>query len=564
MSGSGFSFSSLLPLMATAATGGAAAPALAGELLPEIAPLAAETVLPALTEDVAPEVLAATAPGILGGASEAMLNPALIGSNMGQVASQGLGQLAENAAPNILSTAGQTMANPALVGPNMANGMASTIGDATGQVATNTGSFMDAFKPSTGGSGVMDAFKQGASSAWDMAKEAESGIKAHPYLSLAGAGLTSAGLQALNRQTPPQIATYKSKLAVRDPNAPRQAPIPPANPYQADYTQFQNAAEGGLMHGYDNGGITEAQPQAPMQPQAQPQVQPQQDYLSQIIQQTSPQAFQAQQNAAQPQATPRFANGGIAALANQGQPQGMPQPQQGLGSMFPQSQQMASQYATPSQMPVSSEMLSGYEVPTNTYTGEPVKAFSAGGQTEYQKSLMLPPAHSSDETDPDFVRSDAYSTALGRMAKIDALANMDPQYQLKAPAALGSMNLTPAMVQRQRALAAQQTQRAAAGGIMGADQSTLGGYAAGGMPRLLKGPGDGMSDNIPAVIGQKQPARLADGEFVIPADVVSHLGNGSTDAGAKHLHTMMDNVRKARTGNPKQGKQINPAKFLQA
>jgi hypothetical protein len=298
--------------------------------------------------------------------------------------------------------------------------------------------------------------------------------------------------------------------------------------------------------------------------QAQPQVQPQQDYLSQIIQQTSPQAFQTQQGAAQPQATPRFANGGIAALANQGQPQGMPQPQQGLGSMYPQSQQMTPQYATPTQMPVSSEMLSGYEVPTDTYTGAPVKGFARGGQTEYQKSLMLPPAHSSDETDADFVRSDAYTTALGRMAKIDALANMDPQHQLKAPAALGSIDLTPAMVKRQRALAAQQTQRAAAGGIMGADQSSLGGYAAGGMPRLLKGPGDGMSDNIPAVIGQKQPARLADGEFVIPADVVSHLGNGSTDAGAKHLHTMMDNVRKARTGNPKQGKQIKASKFLRA
>ena len=90
----------------------------------------------------------------------------------------------------------------------------------------------------------------------------------------------------------------------------------------------------------------------------------------------------------------------------------------------------------------------------------------------------------------------------------------------------------------------------------------LGGYAAGGNPRLLRGPGDGMSDNIPAMIGRKQPARLADGEFVIPADVVSHLGNGSTEAGAKRLHEMMTRVRKERTGNPKQGKQINPNKFM--
>jgi hypothetical protein len=96
-----------------------------------------------------------------------------------------------------------------------------------------------------------------------------------------------------------------------------------------------------------------------------------------------------------------------------------------------------------------------------------------------------------------------------------------------------------------------------AGGLMPYD---LGGYSDGG--RLLKGPGDGMSDNIPASIGNKQPARLADGEFVVPADVVSHLGNGSTDAGAKHLYAMMDKVRTARTGNKKQGKQIKSAKYL--
>ena len=107
--------------------------------------------------------------------------------------------------------------------------------------------------------------------------------------------------------------------------------------------------------------------------------------------------------------------------------------------------------------------------------------------------------------------------------------------------------------------------RAAAGGIMGAyavggQTYDLGSYSDGG--RLLKGPGDGMSDNIPASIADKQPARLADGEFVVPADVVSHLGNGSTDAGAKRLYSMMDNVRKARTGNKKQGKQIKADKFL--
>jgi hypothetical protein len=98
---------------------------------------------------------------------------------------------------------------------------------------------------------------------------------------------------------------------------------------------------------------------------------------------------------------------------------------------------------------------------------------------------------------------------------------------------------------------------AAGGGI-----ASLGGYSDGG--RMLKGPGDGMSDSIPASIGSKQPARLADGEFVVPADVVSHLGNGSTDAGAKQLYSMMNKVRKARTGNSQQGRQIQPRKYLPA
>lgn len=83
------------------------------------------------------------------------------------------------------------------------------------------------------------------------------------------------------------------------------------------------------------------------------------------------------------------------------------------------------------------------------------------------------------------------------------------------------------------------TYRAAGGGI-----SSLGDYSDGG--RLLRGPGDGVSDSIPARIGEKQEARLADGEFVVPARIVSELGNGSTEAGARKLYAMMDRVQKAR------------------
>ena len=93
------------------------------------------------------------------------------------------------------------------------------------------------------------------------------------------------------------------------------------------------------------------------------------------------------------------------------------------------------------------------------------------------------------------------------------------------------------------------------------------GYAGGGeiamaKGRYLQGETDGMADKLPARIGRDQPAALSHGEFVIPADVVSHMGNGNSDAGAKKLYKMMDKIRMARTGTKKQGKRINPDKFM--
>ena len=102
--------------------------------------------------------------------------------------------------------------------------------------------------------------------------------------------------------------------------------------------------------------------------------------------------------------------------------------------------------------------------------------------------------------------------------------------------------------------------RLAGGGI-----SDLGSYSDGG--RLLRGPGDGVSDSIPAMIGQRQPARLADGEFVVPARIVSEIGNGSTDAGAKELYKMMDRVQGARgktTGKGKVAVDAKARKYLPA
>jgi len=111
--------------------------------------------------------------------------------------------------------------------------------------------------------------------------------------------------------------------------------------------------------------------------------------------------------------------------------------------------------------------------------------------------------------------------------------------------------------------AADGEKKVAGGGLMSlGGMSNLGSYSDGG--RLLQGPGDGVSDSIPAIIGKKQPARLANGEFVIPARIVSELGNGSTDAGAKRLYEMMDRIQKVRRKTKNVAANTKAAKYLPA
>ena len=107
---------------------------------------------------------------------------------------------------------------------------------------------------------------------------------------------------------------------------------------------------------------------------------------------------------------------------------------------------------------------------------------------------------------------------------------------------------------------AQEEQAMAMGGRV--RKYAHGGIAGAHKGYYLGGKTDGMADQVPARIDGRQEARLSDGEFVVPADVVSHLGNGNSDAGADQLHGMMDSIRKARTGTTQQGKQINPQNFM--
>ena len=106
------------------------------------------------------------------------------------------------------------------------------------------------------------------------------------------------------------------------------------------------------------------------------------------------------------------------------------------------------------------------------------------------------------------------------------------------------------------------TEGNAQGGMIG---KAHGGLASGSPQGMyFGGPTDGMADNIPATIDGNEPAMLSDGEFVVPADVVSHLGNGNSDAGAQQLFGMMDRVRQARTGTTSQGREINPMQYTLA
>jgi hypothetical protein len=286
----------------------------------------------------------------------------------------------------------------------------------------------------------------------------------------------------------------------------------------------------------------------------------------------------------------RYAAGGILDAAGGGPVEQMSDNAAvGANTHYPMSNMTTSAFATPYQAPVQQNVVApsgGSAVDQNTGELKPqgtrlaaggIASYKSGGNLSdtlnYYSDMMegeagrqIAEAHHPmsgghdvgiyRDTDPDTMYLDPMTAAQVRMAKINKRANMQTP-SMKRATPMGTINLKPQGAASQD----QQYQEAAQGGIMHAS-SHLGHYAAGGQPRLLKGPGDGMSDDIPATIANKQPARLADGEFVVPADVVSHLGNGSTDAGAKKLHGMMDNVRKARTGRKAQGKQINPNRFL--
>jgi hypothetical protein len=263
----------------------------------------------------------------------------------------------------------------------------------------------------------------------------------------------------------------------------------------------------------------------------------------------------------------------------------------GANTMYPMANMATSSFATPYQSPVSTNMLAPTSDSGVTMNGEPnmqgTRMANGGYLPHYDVGGTINKA-----TDPRTPFTDSMGNAIDNtFEERRAAGGAVPRYGFGGflgdavndiGSHLGSMfkggsgdfgNVGP-MLEGAQAPAGtrydpetkqyvpinpQQTQMAM-GGI-----ASLGGYSDGG--RLLRGPGDGVSDSIPAQIGNKQPARLADGEFVVPARIVSELGNGSTEAGAKQLYKMLDRVQNARgktTAKGKVAKNTNAAKLLPA
>jgi hypothetical protein len=220
----------------------------------------------------------------------------------------------------------------------------------------------------------------------------------------------------------------------------------------------------------------------------------------------------------------------------------------------------------------------GYQATYRDYTKNPYTGMATGGLAhfysggeaaeEVQRGLDIATKRPVEklthadagvyqDTDPNTKDMDAYHAALYNIKKLGKVSNLPKGLsQIQSQGQLGAIANQSVPEQMAAAIAQQSIDKdnskpvaSKHGGLQhhhhkGLPMSDLGGYSDGG--HLLKGPGDGVSDSIPATISGKQPARLADGEFVIPARIVSELGNGSTDAGAKRLYAMMDRIKAKR------------------
>jgi hypothetical protein len=476
------------------------------------------------------------AAGALSGAAISGLTAAATGKDAGQAAlmgglgggiAGGLGAYTE--APNLLADISQKTATTAgtEAGTQLAQAAAdastaSTLNTATGLPTTPQFSYSPSGELIPAGTGAAPVGVGAAPGAPGM-PITSSNTELLEQMAR-GQGVFPEGSPALPGGAPNTQALFDAEAAARG-GASRTIGVKPDTFYQDQGTIGRMAIQGLPAYGLIGD---------------QEQTTPQDDYVS-PLKRLSPN-FQAY---VPPQPNPYYraqypvygAEGGEIKLAAGGQPSGPVERMSMMGQqpgMYPQGMINPTAYATPSQRPASMEVVrSDYDTPVNPITGIGPQ-FNTGG---VPRALPKGDAGTYIDRDPTTSKQDAFTAAMTRLGATQKRANIKGLPALKAAAKpLGNV------------------EEMASGG--------LGGYSDGG--RMLKGPGDGMSDSIPGVIGGRQPARLADGEFVVPADVVSHLGNGSTDAGARKLYKMMDKIRKARTGRKKQAPAVKADKYMPA
>jgi hypothetical protein len=221
----------------------------------------------------------------------------------------------------------------------------------------------------------------------------------------------------------------------------------------------------------------------------------------------------------------------------------------GANTGYPQAGLQTPMYSNPAmQRPIPTNVIApSADAGVNPYTGE--ARFAEGGNVPAVEKLearnrKLLGIKTPQEVEEDFERSQDVMRREG----FGIVTDSDVDTRRKSPAEASMTQLrkigkrvgAPVSDMPKSAVVDTDVFHAAKGGIT----YGLGSYSDGG--RLLRGPGDGVSDSIPASIGGRQPARLADGEFVVPARIVSELGNGSTEAGARKLYAMMERIQSSR------------------
>jgi hypothetical protein len=504
--------------------GGSLTTEVASQLAPELVQTAATNVAPELLSQAAPELLSQAAPEILSTGIDSITPEMLNAVNQGSadaIAAQGTGM--QSAGINNIGYTPSAAPPPAPApgpfvqsntGLNVLPGEAGTAGITSATPPPPTPS---PFVQSSTGLNVLPGEAGTASANNGFMQGFTQFAKDNPFLT--GAGIytvasTTGMLDQNGQQQPKEEENYGGPRLSADFQG---GPYSPPNVYEE---RKYNYASGGITEAYQSGGPVER--------------------MSQMNTALNPQ-----------------------------------------GGLYPQGMVDKTQYAVPTQRPTSMEVLDagaqrtfaagGIASVPRYYRGK--LATSSGGRGDTYsatqrfldmydpQSKYTPPKDRGDvgifrDTSAATRNKSALDAAMTRQAALEEQSYVDTGANLpRASRSMGQLNLKPQGKKAQK----REEYDYARGGIT---EATLGGYAAGGNPRLLRGPGDGMSDNIPAVIGRRQPARLADGEFVVPADVVSHLGNGSTEAGAKKLHSMMDNVRKARTGKKKQAPAVKTSRFI--